>query len=115
MKKFIAMVSCFVLLMSLTGCGALQRDPKSDGPHAQMDYPAAIMVDGVIYLKSAAAMPAEVDVSAVIGYTIAYTDTFPEQNGETNFNRQLGMPYARVAEGIAVLYENEWYLCLPEE
>ena len=33
------------------------------------------------------------------------TDTFPEKDGETNFNREIGMPYAKVEEGIAVLYE----------
>ena len=49
--------------------------------------------------------------SAIIGYTSSYTDTFPEKDGETNFNREIGMPYAKVEEGIAVLYENEWHLC----
>ena len=58
-------------------------------------------------------MPAEVDPSAIIGYTDSYTDTFPKKDGETNFNRELDMPYARVEGGIAVLYENEWYLCTP--
>ncbi|MBQ3194801.1 MAG: hypothetical protein IJB59_14665, partial [Oscillospiraceae bacterium] len=53
--------------------------------------------------------------SAIIGYTTSYTDTYPEKDGETNFNRELNMPYARVEGGIAVLYENEWYLCTPKE
>ena len=76
------------------------------------DYPAAIMVDDVVYYL-AYAMPAEIDESAIIGYTTSYTDTFPEKDGETNFNRELNMPYARVEGGIAVLYQNEWYLCTP--
>lgn len=58
-------------------------------------------------------MPAEVDESAIIGYTELYTGTFPENNGETNFNPELGMPYAQVEGGIAVLYKNEWYLGTP--
>ena len=85
------------------------------GPHTETDYPAAIMAEGSIYLKSAAAMPAEIDESAIIGYTTSYTDTYPEKDGETNFNRELNMPYARVEGGIAVLYENEWYLCTPKD
>ena len=63
-------------------------------------------------------MSGEVDNSAIIGYTSSYTssytDTFPEKDGETNFNREIGMPYAKVEEGIAVLYEDEWYLCTPK-
>lgn len=40
---------------------------------------------------------------------------FPEKDGETNFNRELKMPYAKVTDGIAVLYENEWRLCTPDD
>ena len=36
-----------------------------------------------------------------------------EKHGETNFHRELGMPYARVEGGIAVFMDNEWYLCYP--
>lgn len=81
----------------------------------ETDYPAAIMAEGTVYLKSIAAMPAEIDESAIIGYTTSYTDTYPDKDGETNFNRELNMPYARVEGGIAVLYENEWYLCTPKD
>ena len=77
------------------------------------DYPAVIMVNDTIYLLEGVPMPVEVDESAIIGYTESFTDTFPENNGETNFNPELGMPYAQVEGGIAVLYQNEWYLCTP--
>ena len=60
-------------------------------------------------------METEVKESAIIGYTTSYTDTFPQKDGETNFHRELEMPYARVEGGIAVLYHNEWYLCIPED
>ena len=79
------------------------------------DYPAAIMVDDVVYLLPDQPSPAEVAEEAITGYTSSYTDTFPEQNGETNFNRELGMPYAVTADGLAVQYNNEWYLCTPME
>ena len=94
---------CYLLL---AGC--------SMGSHTETDYPAAIMVEGELFLLSATAMPAEIDESAIIGYTTSYTDTYPQKNGETNFNRTLNMPYARVEGGIAVLYENEWHLCTPK-
>ncbi|MDO5406013.1 MAG: M56 family metallopeptidase [Eubacteriales bacterium] len=84
-------------------------------PDAQTDYPAAIMVEDTVYLLSAEPSPVEVDESVIIGYTKSYTGTFPEKNGETNFNQELNMPYARVEGGIAVLYENEWYLCTPQK
>lgn len=59
-------------------------------------------------------MPAEIDDSAMIGYVKSYTDTFPKKDGETNISRDLiGAPYAKVDGGIALLYQNEWYLCKP--
>ena len=109
MKKTSKIITAITMLcvLLLSGCGL--------GPHTETDYAAAIMVEGSIYLKSASAMPAEIDESAIIGYTTSYTDSFPKKDGETNFNRELNMPYARVEGGIAVLYENEWYLCTPME
>ena len=103
MKRMSAMLLVMLFLL-LVGCLAVGTET---------DYPAAIMAEGTVYLKSVSAMPAEIDESAIIGYTTSYTDTYPEKDGETNFNRELNMPYARVAGGIAVLYENEWYLCRP--
>ena len=70
-------------------------------------------MDGIIYLYNSDPVPGEVDESAVIGRTTAYTDGFPSRDGETNFNRELDMPYARVGENIAVLYQQEWRLCTP--
>ena len=105
MKRYITLLLAIVCVLALAGCGS----------HTEKDYPAAIMVEGTVYLKSAAAMPAEIDESAIIGYTTSYTDTYPEKDGETNFNREVNMPYARVEGGIAVLYENEWYLWTPKD
>lgn len=107
MKRYIALFLAIICVLALAGCG--------QESHTETDYAAAIMAEGTIYLKSAAAIPAEIDESAIIGYTTSYTDTFPEKDGETNFNRELNMPYARVDDGVAVLCENEWYLCTPME
>ena len=104
-KKVIMMIVCSFFVLALAGCA------KS----TETDYVAAIMVDGEIYCKTITAMPAEIEESAILGYTKSYTDTFPEKDGETNFNRKLGMPYAKVEGGVAVLMDNEWYLCVPLE
>lgn len=106
MKRKIGLL-LLVCLLGLTACGI------KGGPYTETDYAAAIMVDGTIYYKTVTTMSAEVDESAILGYTESYTDTFPEKDGETNFNRELDMPYAKVEGGIAVLYENEWWLCTP--
>lgn len=94
-----------MLSLLLAGCSTVGTET---------DYPAAIMVDGIVYYLSAA-VPGEIDESAIIGYTDSYTDVFPEKNRQTNFNRETGMPYARVKEGIAVLYENEWHICYAKD
>lgn len=79
------------------------------------DYKAAIMVDGEIYYLSSKPFTEEFELAAsAIRYT-SYTDGFPQKDGEANFNRELEMPYAKVSEGIAVFYENEWHLCTPEK
>ena len=104
MKKLVVLIILLIITMALVSC--------STNEHA--DYPAAIMVDDIIYLLSAEPLPAEVDESAIIRYTTSYTDTFPERNGETNFNKEFDMPYAKVENGLAILYENEWYLCTPQ-
>lgn len=104
MKRMIALLLHIVFILILAGCGAL-------APQTETDYPAAIMAEGEIYLKSANPVSDEIDESAIIGYTTSYTDTYPEKDGETNFSRELNLPYARVEGGIAVLVDQKWYLC----
>lgn len=101
--KMAMLLICGILTLSACGSGT------------ETDYAAAIMVNDQIYYKSVQAIPAEIDESAILGYTKSYTDTFPKKNGETNFNRELGMAYAKVEGGIAVLYQNEWYMCYPKD
>ena len=132
MRKRIAFTIITACVLLITGCGASNSAEAPAGADSQIaenagqtdteeniatdgvaDYPAAIMVNDTVYLVEGNPMPAEVDESAIIGYTESYTDTFPENNGETNFNPELGMPYAQVEGGIAVLYKNEWYLGTP--
>ena len=105
MKKFIIVFITVFYVALLIACM----------PGTETDYAAAIMVNGEIYYKTVTAIPVEIDESAILGYTDSYTDTFPKKDGETNFNSELGMPYARVEEGIVVLFDNEWYLCRSQD
>lgn len=118
MKKILAIVLTMICMFGLVSCTASEsktNDVSVSSTSSTADYPAAIMVDGEIYLLASEPMDVEVDDSAIIGYTTSYTDAFPEKDGETNFNRELKMPYAKVSNGIAVLYDNKWYLCSPKE
>lgn len=77
---------------------------------AKKDYPAAIMVNDIIYYSTGEQLSGEVDENAVIGSITLYTDKLPAKNGETNFNRDLDSEYAFTDEGLAVRIDNEWIL-----
>ena len=105
MKKYISIILSILCILSLVGCNK----------NIETMYQLGIMVNGVFYEKSAQPMPAEVNESAIMGYIESYTDTIPEKNGETNISKDLiDAPYAKVEGGIAILYQNEWYLCKAE-
>ena len=98
MKKLIAFVLTLTCVLGLVGCNK-GTEPKY------------IMVDGVLY-EMQYAMPAEIDPSAIVGYVAYYTETTPTKDGETNISEDLiGEPYAKVIDGIALQYQNEWWLC----
>ena len=105
MKKYISILVSILCVLSFVGCGEGKETMDIQG----------ILVDGVFYEKSYQPMPAEVDESAIIGYVESYTDTIPKKDGESNIGKDIiGAPYAKVEGGIAILYENEWYLCKAE-
>lgn len=99
MKKLMASVLALVCVVAMAGCG------KSNVG----DYPATIMVNGINYYSTDNAVPVEVDES-VIQYTTSYAeDGVPRKDGEANFNRDLGTPYAVIEEDVVVvLMDNEW-------
>ncbi|MFI3202036.1 MAG: hypothetical protein R3Y54_11045 [Eubacteriales bacterium] len=109
MNKIRNLTLMLVLMVALVGCS--KTSVETDYTSVEVDYPAAIMVDNLIYLLPVTPSSIEIDDGAIIGYTDSYTDTFPEHNGETNFNRELEMPYVKVEGGIAVLLDGEWYIC----
>ena len=98
MKKLIALVLALVCVLSLVGC-----NKKSET--------GLIMVDGVLY-EAQYPMPAEIDPSAIAGHIEFYTEAIPTKDNETSISEDLvGEPYAKVDGGIALLYQNEWWLC----
>ncbi|MBQ8830634.1 MAG: hypothetical protein IJ017_03445 [Oscillospiraceae bacterium] len=101
MKKSALVLTALLLFISLIGCTK----------HVETDYAAAIMVDGTIYYKSIEEVPAEEAEINIIGYTTSYTDKFPKKDGQTNFIRELDLPYAKVDDGIAICINDVWYLC----
>lgn len=99
MKELTSVGLSIMLLLSLGACSS----------HRSGDYPAAIMVNGTSYYSTNKAVPVEVDESA-IKYTVSYADDgVPKKDGETNFNRETGNPYAVLEDGmVVVLIDNEW-------
>lgn len=81
---------------------------------AAIDYPSAIMVNGTLYYSTDEALPVEIDESA-IRYTTSYAeDGVPRSDGEANFDRDTGTPYAVIDSGtVVVLIDNEWIAFRP--
>ena len=99
MKKLSIFMLCIALMLLLVSCSKPNKG----------DFPAAIMVNGTIYYSTNNAVPDEVDES-LIQHTTSYAENgMPKKDGEANFNRDLGTPYAVVAEDkVVVLIDNEW-------
>ena len=87
MEKLIAMVICTILVVALVGCST-----SKDG-----NYPATIMVNGTNFYSTNNAVAVEVDDSVI------------KKDGEANFNKDTGTPYAILEDGmVVVLIDNEW-------
>lgn len=107
MRSKILLFVAGCMLCCLTACSP---EPLAF-PDAPSDGRAAIMVNSGLYLLNPEPVPIEVDESAIIGYTTSYTTGTPSMEGETNFSKELNLPYAWVNYSIYVLYEDEWYEC----
>ena len=94
MKKITAMMLCLLMILSLAGCGRSK---------------SGVNVNGINYYSTNAAVPVEVDDS-VIKYTTSYAENgVPTKDGEANFNRDTGTPYAVLEDGmVVVMIDNEW-------
>lgn len=99
MRKYLVWIFVLVCLLGMAGCGEKHS----------ADAAAALMVNGTVYYSTGRAVPGEVDESA-IHYTTGYAENgIPQKDGEANFDRDAGTPYA-VVEGnkVVVLLEHEW-------
>lgn len=95
-----------------TNSGSAGASAPAPGEPAEGDFCAAIMVDGVLYWSTDTPVPGEVDESAIRTVT-SYTDTQPEEDGQTNFDRGLTTRYAMTDMGLVVLMDQEWILFDP--
>ena len=102
-----------VLLLAGVPLAALGKMMQRD---TAADYPAAIMVDGTVYLVPVDPLPAgTVDEGEISGCVDSYTETFPEKDGQQNFSREAALPYAPAEGGLALLCDGAWYLCVPAQ
>ena len=87
-----------------------ELQPPHEG--GDMDYCAAIMVDGTLYWSTGT--PASVEVEERDIRTVnSYINTVPQMDGQTNFSPDLSAQYAQTPEGLVVLIDNEWILFDP--
>ena len=104
------------LLALLLAVALLAALGKFTRPDRTGDYPAAIMVDGTVYLVSVNPLPAgTVDEAEITGCVDSYTETFPEKDGQQNFSREAALTYAPAVGGLALLHDGAWYLCVPAQ
>ncbi len=87
-------------------------NPSGSPSDPEEDWCAAIMVDGVLYWSTETPILGEVDES-VIRTVTSYTDGQPEEDGQTNFDRDLTTRYAMTRDGLVVQIEGEWILFDP--
>ena len=114
-KRRISPGKGLLLVLLLTGVllAALGKMMQRD---TAADYPAAIMVDGTVYLLPVDPLPAgTVDEGEITGCVDSYTETFPEKDGQQNFSREAALPYAPAEGGLALLHDGAWYLCVPAQ
>lgn len=105
MKRFLALL---LLAALLAGCSA------------QVEYPPAIFVDGVLYYSTGEYLPIEMEPEAVVGIVTSCVYGMPEEHGQANFDEAMGKAYA-VCEnadgrsGVAIDVSGGWLFCLPQE
>ena len=107
MKKLIVMLLCVIIAFLSFACADNRR----------IDWTASIMVNETIYYSTDRELAVEPDESE-IRYTTSYAESgVPAKDGEANFGRETGVPYAVLdgGETVVVLIENEWIEFKPAE
>ncbi len=106
MKKLLSMAITMTMILRVIGC-------TKTG--VSTDYPSLLMVDNEIYVFTQTIHDGEIEESEIIGYTSSYTNEYPQKNGETNFSRELKLPYAKVGNDIVISINEQWHICKSED
>lgn len=77
-----------------------------DAPNAMVP---SIMYEGILYRTTGKAIPAEVDVSAIVGEigSVVPLSQLPTKDGEANFG-EIGDPYVITSDELLVMMNHEW-------
>ena len=93
MRKVIAMLLCFLMIISLVGCGSEQKN-------------TTIQIGDVIYYNTGSAVPVEPDESIIV-------DAHPSKDDEIGAYAIINP--GDVDEMVVGLIDGEWYKFLPKE
>lgn len=88
---------------------------KIDQDSAYDNNRAAVTIEGEIYYVVGDPIyfeSEEIEAMTFLEYAIPYIESKPEAG---YYDPDLEMKYAKVDEGIVVLYMNEWFLCVPAD
>ena len=88
---------------------------KIDTDSAYGNNRAAVTIEGRIYYVVGDPIyfeSEEIEAMAFLEHATPYIESKPEAG---YYDPDLEMKYAKVDEGIVVLYMNEWYLCVPAD
>lgn len=88
---------------------------KIDTDSAYDNNQAAVTIDGEIYYVVGDPIyfeSEEIESMTFLEHAVPYIESKPEAG---YYNPDLEMKYAKVDEGIVVLYMTEWYLCVPAD
>ena len=99
MRKVLILLISTIMIIGLVACS-----------NTVSDYPAMIMVDGVLYYVSEDMFTSEINEAAVKKVQ-SYTDSVPTKDGQCNFDRSLKAKYTATDDGLAVYIDGKWKRC----
>lgn len=88
---------------------------KIDTDSAYDNNRAAVTIDGEVYYVVGDPIyfeSEEIESMTFLEHAVPYIESKPEAG---YYDPDLEMKYAKVDEGIVVLYMTEWYLCVPAD
>ena len=121
MKKTLAFgLAVLILLTASTGCTDSDRnDKQANSPSTDANAPSPntylpqIKIDDTIYYLEGNENPGiEIAENESIGEVLSTVPLSQQvtENGQANFNVEVGAPYAKYGDGIVVLWNDKWTL-----